>query len=124
MDDIILSSLKHTWILDLDGTILVHNGYKIFGEDVLLPGAKEFMDSIPVDDFILFLTSRELLYKDETEKFLRENGIRFNRIIFNIPFGERILINDDKPSGLCMAYSYRHERNKRFDYRLRIDYTL
>ena len=37
---LILSTLPKTWIFDLDGTILKHNGYKIDGEDTLLPGVK------------------------------------------------------------------------------------
>ncbi len=40
---LVLSSLGHTWILDLDGTILKHNGYKDSGEDTLLPGASQFI---------------------------------------------------------------------------------
>ena len=35
-----LSKLPHTWILDLDGTIVKHNGYKLDGKDSLLEGAK------------------------------------------------------------------------------------
>ncbi len=38
-----LSSLPHTWILDVDGTICIHNGYKN-GEDVLLDGVKDFLN--------------------------------------------------------------------------------
>ena len=37
----IMSSLDHTWILDLDGTILKHNGYKIDGKDSFLDGARQ-----------------------------------------------------------------------------------
>lgn len=36
-----MSSLDHTWILDLDGTILKHNGYKIDGKDSFLDGARQ-----------------------------------------------------------------------------------
>lgn len=42
MNKLILSTLAHTWILDLDGTIVKHNGYKLDGTDTLLEGAKEF----------------------------------------------------------------------------------
>ena len=33
---LVLSGLPHTWVLDLDGTIVLHNGYKMYGEDVFL----------------------------------------------------------------------------------------
>ena len=49
-----LSRLGHTWIFDLDGTIVKHNGYKIDGYDTLLDGAKEFLEQIPEKDMIIF----------------------------------------------------------------------
>jgi len=58
MTELSLSPLGHTWILDLDGTIVKHNGYKIDGFDTILDGAEAFMRSIPVDDMIVFITSR------------------------------------------------------------------
>ena len=88
-----LSALPHTWILDLDGTIVVHNGYKMYGKDVFLDGAKEFLCSIPREDMIVFLTSRKKEYADVTETFLNENGIRYNTIVYEAPYGERILVN-------------------------------
>ncbi|MEY8483739.1 hypothetical protein AALD74_18095 [Lachnospiraceae bacterium 48-21] len=106
-----LSTLDHTWILDLDGTIVKHNGYKIDGEDSFLPGAKEFLDSIPAKDMIVFLTSRTYEYKETTERFLRNNNVRYAHIIFNAPYGERILINDNKPSGLKTGICVNLERD-------------
>lgn len=106
-----VSPLAKTWILDLDGTIVKHNGYKIDGHDTLLDGAKEFLDSIPDSDMIIFLTSRTSEYAEQTELFLRENAIIYNAIIYNAPYGERILINDAKPSGLQTAIAINTERN-------------
>ena len=106
-----LSALSKTWILDIDGTIAKHNGYKIEGHDTLLEGAAEFLRSIPDDDMIIFVTSRKEEYAEITEKFLKDNGIRYNSIIYNAPYGERLLINDDKPSGLQMSYSINTPRD-------------
>lgn len=112
MDELVLSTLGHTWILDLDGTIVKHNGYKLDGEDSFLPGAKEFLDSIPEKDLIVFLTSRAEEYRAVTLKFLDGSGIRYDHIIFNAPYGERILINDNKPSGLKMGAAINTERDQ------------
>lgn len=109
---LVLSTLGHTWILDLDGTIVKHNGYKIDGEDSFLPGAKEFLDSIPTNDMIIFLTSRTDEYKKITEQFLNKNNIKYDYIIYNVPYGERILINDNKPSGLKMSISVNKKRDE------------
>lgn len=105
-----LSPLPHTWILDLDGTIVVHNGYKNTGE-MLLDGVKNFWEQIPQDDYILILTARTPEYAEETEAFLRMHGLRYSKILYNIPVGERILINDQKPSGLDMALAINKQRN-------------
>ncbi len=110
-EKLVLSSLGHTWILDLDGTIVKHNGYKIDGSDSLLNGAKEFLESIPESDMIIFLTSRTEEYSKMTEKFLADNSIRYNNIIYGAPYGERILMNDNKPSGLKMAVAIDGERD-------------
>lgn len=109
--ELVLSTLGHTWILDLDGTIVKHNGYKIDGKDTLLPGALEFLDSIPPKDLIVWITSRESSERERTEKFLSLHGIRHDWMIFDAPFGERILINDDKLSGLSMAIAVRRKRD-------------
>lgn len=106
-----ISQLGHTWILDFDGTLVEHNGYKT-GEDKFLPGAKEFLQSIPEEDFILIITAREKDARERTERFLAENKIRYNLMLFEMPMGERILINDNKPSGLKCAYSICPERNQ------------
>ena len=115
MDKLVLSILGHTWILDLDGTFVKHNGYKISGEDSFLPGAEEFLKSIPQKDMIVFLTSRTDVYRKMTEEFLKKNGIRYDHIIFNAPYGERILMNDDKPNGLKTGIVVNKKRDMGFD---------
>lgn len=119
-----LSSLDHTWILDLDGTLVVHNGYKVYGKDMFLEGAKEFLSSIPEKDKIIFLTSREKKYAKLTEDFLKENGIQYDLIVYGLPYGERILINDNKTSGLKMAYAVNVERNSMLNISVYCDETI
>ena len=110
--ELVLSTLPKTWIFDIDGTIAKHNGYKIDGYDTLLDGAKEYINNIPEEDFILIVTSRTDEYKDITLNFLQQNGIRYNHIIFNMPMGERILVNDRKPSGLDMSVAINIDRDQ------------
>ena len=112
LEPLVLSTLSKTWIFDLDGTLLKHNGYKIDGKDSLLEGAKEYIDAIPKEDYILILTSRTDEYKQMTLNFLSENNIRYDNIIFNMPYGERIIVNDRKPSGLDMSVAINLDRDK------------
>lgn len=107
-----VSPLGKTWILDLDGTLVKHNGYKIDGKDTWLEGAKEFLLGIPETDKIVLLTSRTDNEKKLTEDFLKEYGIRYNDIIYNAPYGERILVNDKKPSGLLTAIAVNTDRDE------------
>lgn len=110
--NLVLSNLSKSWIIDLDGTILKHNGYKLDGEDSILPGALEFLRNLPEEDLVIFLTSRPASLAQSTENFLRNNRVRYNYIIYDAPYGERIVINDQKPSGLNCAHAINVERDQ------------
>lgn len=107
---ITLSSLAKTWLIDVDGTIFRHNE-NFNEEDVLLPGVAALFSTIPIEDMIILLTARGELAREATTSALTKYGIRFNEIIFNIPRGERLLINDIKPSGLLTAYAFNVARD-------------
>ena len=91
------TNMAHTWFIDLDGTILKHNGHILEKKDTLLKGVKKFFKQIPKNDKIVITTSRKKNYLKKTKIFLKKNKIRYNHIIHNLPYGERILINDIKP---------------------------
>ena len=110
-ETIILSPLPKTWILDLDGTLVKHNGYKLDGNDTLLSGAKAFLANIMPEDTVIILTSRTEEYRQLTLDFLNEQGVRYDHIIFNAAYGERIVVNDRKPSGLETAFAINTERD-------------
>lgn len=119
-----VSSLPKTWILDLDGTIFQHNGYKIDGQDSLLEDINTLLNQIKDDDMVIFITSRNFSLQDITEKMLRDNGIRYDHIIYNAPYGERIIINDKKPSGLKTALSINTTRNVACDINFLVNMNL
>ena len=111
-DTLVLSTLPKTWVFDLDGTLLKHNGYKIDGFDTVLPGALEYLKTIPEEDKIVIFTSRTDEYKQMTLDFLKEQGIMYDEILFNMPMGERIIVNDRKPSGLDMSVALNIDRDR------------
>lgn len=110
--EIEMSALPKTWILDLDGTVVRHNGYKLDGADSLLDGADKLLSQIKDEDMVIFVTSRKREYREMTERFLDEHGIRHDHIIYEAPYGERLLVNDKKPSGLKMAYALNTVRDE------------
>ena len=119
-----LSTLPHTWILDVDGTLVKHNGYKTDGYDTLLEGVKKFFNKLPSCDKVILLTAREGKYLEDLKIFLKENSIRYDYILTDIPMGERILVNDRKPSGLDTAYAINKTRDEKLDINYRINEEL
>ena len=118
-----LSSLNKTWILDLDGTLLKHNGY-LQGGDVLLSGVKEFFASLPKGDKVILLTARKKEHLDSLSLFLKQNGIFYDYLLCDMPVGERILVNDQKPSGLNTAFAINKKRDEALNIAYRINKEL
>jgi len=114
-----LSNLRHTWLIDIDGTILIHNSH-LNSENKILPGVINFWNKIPEKDVIILLSARSIEFKETTIAELTKHNIRYDYILFDLPVGERILINDMKPSGLITSIGINTERNKGLE-NLRID---
>ncbi|HTU30629.1 MAG TPA: hypothetical protein VMF07_14690 [Solirubrobacteraceae bacterium] len=124
MTDLVLSPLGHTWFLDLDGTLVKHNGHLTEGRDTLLAGAAELLAQIPAGDLVVIVTSRTEEHREATLQFLADHAVRYDHIIFNAPFGERIVVNDAKPSGLRTAVACNGTRDVAPGLRVRIDQGL
>lgn len=118
------SPLAKTWILDVDGTLVKHNGYKIDGYDTLLDGVKDFFGTLPDIDKVVLLTARTGEHLENLKVFLQKNNIRYDSIITDMPMGERILVNDRKPSGLDMAFSINKNRDEKLSINYRINEAL
>ena len=106
-----LSALPKTWILDLDGLLVPHNGH-LSGSDRLLPGVAEFAKKIGPHDKVVLLSSRDPDSQDAAIAFLRDAGIHVAGAVFGLPHGERILFNDRKPSGLPTAHAINLDRDQ------------
>ena len=107
-----LSNLPKTWIFDIDGTLVLHNGHISNEDEDFLVGVETFLvENIEKDDVILLTTSRT---KEESSLIFDRVKQICNcdvRVIASLPFGERLLFNDDKPSGLKTAYSINLQRD-------------
>ncbi len=119
-----LSPLPKTWIFDVDGTIVKHNGHLSREGDQLLPGVKDFFESIPITDTIVLMTARKKEHQDSLKQFLTGNNIRFDYLLTNMPQGERVLVNDRKPSGLTTAFAVNKERDQPLDLYFEINNSL
>ena len=119
-----LSPLNKTWILDIDGTLVKHNGYKIDGFDTLLDGVEEFFEQLSPDDKVILLTARKEEYLPALKEFLSQNNIHYDVLLTDMPMGERILVNDRKPSGLDMAFAVNKNRDAKLDIKYKINEEL
>ena len=97
-----LSTLPHTWLIDVDGVIVPHNGH-LRGAETLLPGVRELWATIPAGDHIVLLSARGEEHRAATLALMAAQGLRVDHTLFGLPAGERILINDTKPGGLRTA---------------------
>jgi len=104
-------SLSHTWFFDIDGTIVRVN-QPPYDNDVLLLGVKKLWSEIPANDIIIITTARPEEYQYKTMTFIEENGLRYDRVLFGIAHGERIVVNDNKPGGLRCAIAWNVKRNR------------
>lgn len=118
------SLLNKTWILDVDGTLVKHNGYKIDGYDTLLDGVVEFFEQLSPNDKVILLTARKDEFLPALKEFLKENNIRYDYLLTDMPMGERILVNDRKPSGLDMAFAVNKDRDKTLNIEYKINEEL
>ena len=66
-----------TWFIDLDGTIFEHNSY-LKGKNILLKNAKTFLNEIPNEDCLIFVTARPQKYKKMTLESLIVLDINFD----------------------------------------------
>lgn len=105
-----LAPLGSTWLIDMDGTLSVHNAY-LNNSDSLLPGVKELWGRFLPQDQIIILTARDEIYRSTTENFLIKNELRYDLLLMGLPKGARILINDKKPDGTETAFCLNIVRN-------------
>jgi hypothetical protein len=100
-----LSPLPKTWLIDVDGVLFAHNEYLASEQEHPLPGVRRFLEAVPADDVVVLLTARPVSEEPRLRAELARLGLRFDCIVFDLPIGERVLINDCKPSGLPTAHA-------------------
>ena len=82
---------------------------------------KEFFEHLPNEDKVVLLTARKKEFLPVLKEFLKENNIRYDYLLTDMPMGERILVNDRKPSGLDMAFAINKDRDKSLNIAYKID---
>ena len=73
---------------------------------------------------MVLLTARKEKFLPALKNFLKENNIRYDYLLTNMPAGERILVNDRKPSGLDMAFAINKDRDTTLNIAYKINNEL
>ena len=109
-----------TIFCDIDGTLLKHHGdqclYNIMKKPPeLLPNVIETIGCWKDNEYkIILTTGRPERMRNLTQEQLDTVGIFYDMLIMGLPHGERIVINDSKPSLSSTAIGVVVERNKGF----------
>lgn len=123
-DWITYTSKFKTIFLDLDGTV-VENSSEYF--DPVWGNTDGLTDNIGTINTlyesgfatIIITTSRKEIYKDITIQQLQRLGIKYHRIIFDLPHSKRIVINDyadTNPYPSAIAINLKRNEDKLKDY--------
>lgn len=97
-------------MIDIDGVIFKHNSH-LKDTDKIIDNFKSFINKIPINDKVILMTARNNSYLGATKDSLSLHGIRYDQLIFDLPVGERVLINDRKPNGLNTAIAVNTTRD-------------
>ena len=101
--------LDKTWFVDLDGTVFKHRtnneidsfineyGKESHLREVPLVDRIRFFRNLPKGDSIIITTARLEHQREHTLRTLDYWKMPYNSLIFDIPSGPRIVVNDIKP---------------------------
>lgn len=91
-----------TVFCDLDGCVFQHHGHLgaiLSNPCVLLPGVREVFKEWGHKGYtIIITTGRTESMRELTEKQMRKAGLFWHHLIMDLPRGQRVVINDNKPS--------------------------
>lgn len=108
--------LRKTIFCDIDGTIFRHQEdlyANITTVPVLLPGVVSHFSEWHLKDYCIILTtSRPEGCRLTTEAQLRHHGVFYHQLIMGLPYGPRLLINNQNSDDPVMAHSISLDRNK------------
>lgn len=100
--------MPQTIFCDIDGTVVDHSD-----QTKLLPGVKEqFKKWVHEECMIILTTGRKESLRDSTVAMLAQHGLPYDLLIMGLPRGERIVINDRKPTGEATVGCYNPYRNE------------
>ena len=110
--------MSKTYFIDIDGTIVKHLTYGQLDDpnidDTLLPGVLELWNSFDEKDIIIITTARLQRHEEFTKRIFHKFNLRYNKMLFDLNSGPRILINDTPDITFPKAIAINIKRNGGF----------
>lgn len=104
-----------TIFIDLDGTIVCHNYYPFIQDDRfhITSGAISFLQKLREDNcYVILTTGRSRIQCIKIIKHLKkEYNFKFDKCIYSLPTGKRVLINDYKNTNEHKVSAYEIKRD-------------
>lgn len=107
-----------TFFIDIDGVIFEHLESGAWNQwqcrlPAVLSGVSEFFDEIEAKSAIIILvTARKESERARLVDLLAQHGVFYDQLIMGVSSGERVLINDAKPSGEKSCFAIEVKRNE------------
>lgn len=109
--------MRHTYFIDIDGTIFEHAGtlqeMELIGKN--LPPIRSSIQKISEmkhhDHKVILTTARPESMRKTTEELLNSNGVVYDLLIMGLPCGPRHVLNDKKPNGDLTAFAHNYKRD-------------
>lgn len=113
--------MGRTFFIDIDGTLVRHKHSEELDNMItnpvieeLLPGVIELWNHFDIDDCIVITTARRERHREFTEEIFRHYNLRYDKILFELETGPRIVINDTPNIAVQKASAINVRRNGGF----------
>lgn len=107
--------MKQTVFLDIDGTIVFHEGdlEQMMKQMHLLPKTVSKLKEWRRNGvYIVLTTARPEGIRSHVESQLHRRGVFYDQLIMGLPTGPRTVINDTKPDGTITAKAHPLHRDQ------------
>lgn len=100
----------------MDGVICYWKNDNYNKNEVLIMDNVNFLKNLIKENNIkiVLTTARSKKKCKQVLRLLKHQGLNFNKCVYDLGVGQRLVINDKKSTGLKSAFSLNTERNKSF----------
>ena len=106
-------STASTVFCDLDGILVwhVYSDFKYDPQRILKGSFEKLLEMRKVGTYIVLTTARSKSDCKYILRYFKKHGFKFDKCLFDLPVGKRVVINDTKYKGQVKAVAVEYPRN-------------